>query len=101
MKILWSERALRDLDEIFEFYQLIGSFEVAQKVVGRLIDKADILVNYPEMGNVEVFENAQPFEYRFLIEGHHKLIYRVSAESSLMFIARVVDIRRSPKKKNP
>lgn len=29
MKIFWSEKALMDLDEIFDFYQQIASYEVA------------------------------------------------------------------------
>lgn len=75
MKIFWSEKALKDLEEIFDFYQLIASFDVAQKILNRLIDKAEILVSYPEMGTLEKFEKALPFEYRFIVEGNHKLIY--------------------------
>ncbi len=101
MKIFWSERALIDLDEIFDFYQHLASFEVAQKILNQLIEKADILASYPEMGTLEIFEKPQPFEYRFIVEGNHKLIYRVSEIDRLILIARVFDTRRSPKKKTP
>lgn len=101
MKIFWSEKALMDLDEIFDFYQQIASFEVAQKILTQLIDKADVLVSYPELGTIEIFEKPQAFEYRFIIESNHKLIYRVLEIEQLVFIARVFDTRRSPKKKDP
>lgn len=101
MKIFWSEKALMDLDEIFNFYQLIAGFEVAQKVLSKLIEKADILISYPEIGTIEVFEKPQPFEYRFIVEGNHKLIYRVLEIGQLIFIARVFDTRRNPKKRIP
>lgn len=90
-----------DLDEIFNFYQLIAGFEVAQKVLSKLIEKADILISYPEIGTIEVFEKPQPFEYRFIVEGNHKLIYRVLEVGQLIFIARVFDTRRNPKKRIP
>lgn len=32
MKILWSDRALKDLDQIFQFYLELASFEVAKKL---------------------------------------------------------------------
>jgi toxin ParE1/3/4 len=66
MKIFWSEKALMDLDEIFDFYQRIASFEVAQRILIQLIDKADVLVSYPEMGAIEILEKPQSFEYRFI-----------------------------------
>lgn len=90
-----------DLEEIFDFYQLIASFDVAQKILNQLIDKAEILVSYPEMGTLEIFEKAQPFEYRFIVEGNHKLIYRISAVDQVIYITSVFDTRRSPKKKEP
>lgn len=99
MKILWSEKALEDLEEILEFYLQQANQIVAQGIISKLVDKAEILMAYPELGNLEAFENPTPFEYRYLIEGNHKLIYRISQEQKIIFIARVFDTRRSPTKK--
>lgn len=101
MKIFWSEKALMDLDEIFDFYQRLASLEVAQNILIQLIEKADVLISYPEMGTLEIFNNPQPYEYRFIVEGNHKLIYRVSEIDKLIFISRVFDTRKSPKSKLP
>jgi toxin ParE1/3/4 len=101
MKISWTEKALLDLDEIFHFYQLSANSDVAQTILNKIIDKADILISYPEIGTIEIFEPPHQFEYRFVVEGNHKLIYRVSEKEQLIFIVRVFDTRRNPKKKDP
>jgi plasmid stabilization system protein ParE len=101
MKIIWSDRSLKDLDQIFNFYSKLASFGVAQKIVTQLVEKAQILIPYPEIGNLEKFNKPQPFEYRYLVEGNHKLIYRISLDENYILIARAFDSRRNPKKKKP
>ena len=81
MKILWSDRSLKDLDQIFQFYIELASLEVAQKVTGKLSNKAQILESYPELGAVERYDLVLPFEYRALIEGDYKIIYRLIPEA--------------------
>lgn len=100
MKILWSDRALKDLDQIFQFYLELASFEVAQKVTGKLATKVQILESYPELGAIETYELILPFEYRALIEGDYKIIYRQIPEAKCILISRVFDTRRDPRKKN-
>ncbi|HSF55314.1 MAG TPA: type II toxin-antitoxin system RelE/ParE family toxin, partial [Algoriphagus sp.] len=80
-----------DLDEIFDFYRRLASFEVTQNILNQLIEKADNLVSYPEMGTIEIFDKTQPYEYRFMVEGNHKLIFRVSEIDKLIFIDKVFD----------
>ncbi len=101
MKVLWSERALKDLDQIFQFYLELASFGVAQKVTGKLATKAQILESYPELGAVERYDLILPFEYRSLIEGDFKIIYRLIPETKFILISRVFDTRRDPRKKTP
>lgn len=101
MKIIWSNRSLKDLDQIFNFYSRLASIKVAQKIVTQLVEKAQILISYPEIGNYETFNKTQPYEYRYLVEGNHKLIYRVSLDEKYILIARAFDTRRNPKKKKP
>ncbi|EAZ81691.1 type II toxin-antitoxin system RelE/ParE family toxin [Algoriphagus machipongonensis] len=98
MKIVWSERSLKDLDFIFEFYVFSASINVAQKITGKLIEKVKILTSYPEIGVVENLDFDVPFEYRYIIEGNYKIIYRI-VEQKAILIARVFDTRMDPKKK--
>lgn len=99
MKIVWSERSLKDLDIIFEFYVFSASINVAQKITGKLIEKVKILTSYPEIGVVENLDFDVPFEYRYIIEGNYKIIYRI-VEQKAILIARVFDTRLDPKKED-
>jgi len=99
MKIQWSQTALKDLDQVLQFYLELASFEVAQKVAGKIVSKVKILESYPELGVVEEFGAILPFEYRSLIEGEFKIIYRIISKDNLILIARVFDTRRDPGKK--
>lgn len=99
MKILWSDRALKDLDQIFKFYLELASFEVAQKVTVKLATKAQILESYPELGAFERYDLILPFEYRSLIEEEYKIIYRLIPEAKCILISRVFGTRRDPRKK--
>lgn len=99
MKIVWTDRALKDLDSIFHFYAFSASDSIAQKVTARLVSKVKILISYPEIGAIEDWEFDVPFEYRSIIEGNYKIIYRIIEQKSIL-IARVFDTRMDPKKKS-
>lgn len=98
MKIFWSKRSLKDLHIIFEFYEFSASLSVAQRITGKLVEKVKIFTSYPEIGVVENWDIDVPFEYRSIIEGNYKIIYRV-VEQKTILIARVFDTRMDPKKK--
>ncbi|MBN7809667.1 type II toxin-antitoxin system RelE/ParE family toxin [Algoriphagus sp. H41] len=98
MKIVWSNRALVDLDDIFQFYSLIASTDVAQKLTGKILNRVRILTSYPEVGIAESWGIELPFEYRSLIEGNYKIIYRIIDQTTIL-VARVFDTRMDPKKK--
>ncbi len=99
MKIVWSDRALIDLDDIFQFYSLIASKQVAQKLASKIVNRVRVLISYPELGVVESWGIELPFEYRSLVEGNYKIIYRVVDQTTVL-IARVFDTRMDPKKKS-
>lgn len=99
MKIVWSDRALLDLDDIFQFYSLIASTDVAQKLTGKIVNRVRILTSYPEAGVAKSWGIELPFEYRSLVEGNYKIIYRVVDQTTVL-IARVFDTRMDPKKKS-
>lgn len=101
MTILWTHRSLLDLEEIVEFFSLIASNEIGFKVVGSIHQKVDILKSQPKLGKIETFGKTVFLEYRALIEGNYKVIYRIDEPNDTILIARVFDTRRDPKKKTP
>lgn len=101
MKIFWSERSLQDLNEIFEFYSELAGEVVAQNIVFSIVDKAEILSSDPKIGQIQFFEQPVLLNYRYLIIGNHKIIYRIEESQYLILISRVFDTRRDPKKLMP
>lgn len=101
MKIFWSERSLKDLNEIFEFYSELAGEVVAQNIVFSIVDKAEILSSDPKIGQIQLFEQPVLLNYRYLIIGNHKIIYRIEESQYLILISRVFDTRRDPEKLMP
>ena len=71
MKIFWSERSLKDLNEIFEFYSELAGEVVAQNIVFSIVDKAEILSSDPKTGQIQFFEQPVLLNYRYLIIRNH------------------------------
>jgi len=56
MKIIWTDRSLKDLDEIFRFYYEEAGFEVSQRIISTLVNKVEILTTkLLEFGSNSVF----------------------------------------------
>ena len=51
MVVIWTEPAIEDLHNIFSYIALESRF-YAQKVVDEIIEKAESIVPFPEMGRV-------------------------------------------------
>ena len=66
-----------------------------KKVADKIYQKATQLSSFPEIGKVENQLKAKG-EYRFLVEGDHKIIY--SYESDLVKILTIYDTRQDPSK---
>ncbi len=69
-------------------------FSKAQKVIDKIIDRVQQLENFPLSGQVQPTQTKQ--EYRFLVEGLHKIIYSYRAEK--IYINAVFDTRQDPNK---
>ncbi|MDR6159230.1 plasmid stabilization system protein ParE [Chryseobacterium sp. SLBN-27] len=50
-KIIWSEFSEKQIDDIFNYYELVsGSYSVALKIVTRILLAPDKLVDNPRIG---------------------------------------------------
>jgi len=52
-KIIWSEFAESQLDEIFEYYKKETSLRVAKKLLKSIINESNKLIKAPEIGQEE------------------------------------------------
>lgn len=90
-KLLWSERSFFDLEDA---YVLLSkkSIKAANNTIEQLLKKANQLIELPKSGPVEPKLKNRKEDYRYLVKGHHKIIYRNQGLS--VIIVRVFDTRK-------
>ena len=76
MKLVWTDFAIRNLKDIFDYYSTKASKQVAHKI------RRQILNN----------------NHRYLVSGNHKLIYRIVGDE--IIINDVFDTRQNLSKMN-
>lgn len=96
MKILWSDFALAELEEILYYYQVKASSTVALSLVRTIFKKTLILKTNPFVGVKESLLSDRPDEYRYLVYKNYKIIYRCN--DNLIVIIKVFDSRQNPAK---
>ena len=72
-EIVWTEEALRWLEDIFEYIAVDNPRAAAQTVNG-IYERAQALVNFPEMGH-RYWASSRPV--RILLYGHYRIAYMV------------------------
>jgi len=96
IKVFWTETALNNLEDIFEYYKYKASVRVARKLVKGLVKSTLKLQESPQIGRMEELLADRKFEYRFLVVGNYKIIYWI--EESYIKIATIFDCRQNPEK---
>jgi toxin ParE1/3/4 len=85
-----------DLQGIFEFYAQ-QSTQLAERIVERIVDRVDVLkLGFLEIGQLEPLLVDHPGKPRYLVEGNHKIIYRI-LNSTDVLILMVFDVRQDPR----
>ena len=67
-KILWTDFAINQLKDIFDYHLVKASSNVAQKLVRKIIDATIILENNPKSGRKEDLLSDRTQEFRFIIQ---------------------------------
>ncbi len=94
IRIEWSGRAERDLQQIFNYLNSVTSERIALKVIGRIYAKANILERHPKAGPCEISLEAKPEGFRYLVEGNYKIVYFI--EANTVVISFIFDCRQNP-----
>jgi plasmid stabilization system protein ParE len=98
IKVLWTETALNNLEDIFEYFKYKASIRVAKRLVKGLVKSTLEIQNSPQIGKIEELLTERQFEYRFLVVGNYKIIYWI--DNNYVKIATVFDCRQNPEKLN-
>lgn len=96
LKVLWTDTASGQLEDIFDYYKVKANLTVARKLVKGIVQKTASLSKRPRRGQREDLLADRAKEYRYLIEGNYKIIYWL--EETAIYIAAVFDTRQNPDK---
>ena len=96
LRVFWTDTALFQLKEIFEYYKNQAGLEVARKVTQKIVNRTIQLERLPKSGQIEELLKNRKFEYRYLVEGKYKIIYWI--EDNYSKIASVFDCQQNPRK---
>lgn len=89
-KIDYSPRALKDLDEIWDYIEFeLCNPSAAQNTVDGIMDKVDGIASFPESGAKLVFENGLDSGYRYVVFKNYLAFYRVRA-NNVVYVDRVI-----------
>lgn len=91
-EILYSPLALHDLDEIESYITNdLGNSNAAARIIGGILDRVDLLSQFPESGTPLSSICSVQNSYRFVISDGYLAFYRVS---DAVYIDRILHQRR-------
>lgn len=96
--IRWSTFATQQIAGIYDYFIKTSGKTVAVKVVKGIIEAAEVLRKAPALGQQETLLKDKGADYRYLIHGNYKLIYKHDILSGQVHILDVFDTRQNPKK---
>lgn len=96
MKITWTDFAISNLKDIYDYYLEKANRKVANKIRDNILKTTKQLTIQPESGQIEPHLKNFSKEYRYLVIGNYKIIYRIYENSIL--INDVFDTRQHPNK---
>ena len=83
------------LEEVLEFCEIQGVSRAKQEeIVESILAKTTLLVENPYLGVVEEYLEHLNLDHRRMIEGHCKIIYRIS--ENYIYVTEVFDTRKDP-----
>ncbi|MFY0686436.1 MAG: type II toxin-antitoxin system RelE/ParE family toxin [Cyclobacteriaceae bacterium] len=83
-KVIWSGRSLKDLGRAHDVLAE-NSIRAANETVETILDRITQLNEFPESGPLEPSLAHRKKEHRYLVCGHHKIIYRIENKIYLLF----------------
>ena len=92
MEIIWSKKAIRSLQRVYNFIAEQSPI-AADKIVAEIMEATDAIVPFPEKHQVEEILG---FPFRYALSGNYKIIFRI--HDNTIRIYKIFDTRQDPKK---
>ncbi len=96
MKIVVTGPASDDINGIYEYYLQKVNLKIAKQEKDKIIKRFKILKNFPLSGQVEGNEKFNNSEFRYLVQGNFKIVYKV--EEDTIIILAVFHTSQNPDK---
>jgi toxin ParE1/3/4 len=96
VEVFWTKFALSSLSDIYTYYKNNLSITIADKLLDNIISASAQLETFPNSGTKEDLLDDFNDEYRYIVRGNYKMIYKVS--DGKIFITDVFDSRQDPSK---
>lgn len=96
MKIIYTQKALLDLDAIFGYISdFIGMRETAAEVITHIRDGISELKMFPKRHKVWQSEPWKSHGLRFFSVGNYTIFYRIDETVDTIFVERIIYSRRN------
>ncbi len=96
MRVELTEPAWESLDQAIAFLHLHWSERVIDRIVSRLWENIELLLEFPFGGQVETDLAYMGKGHRRIVVGHFKVIYYVDGE--VVYVTDIFDSRQDPGK---
>ena len=96
MNIIWTHEALEETKSIYQYYKLKASIIIAKNIKSKIFSSVKNLSKQGRKGQIEELLLHKKDEYRYLVAGNYKVIYKVTEKE--IYIMKVFDCRQNPEK---
>lgn len=96
MKLFYTEQAIASLRACLDFLPPEVSPEKRLEIRDKILDKADMLLSNPHLGQKEEYLEHLGQSHRRVIESHYKIIYLIDGE--IIYITDIFDTRQDTDK---
>lgn len=94
MELKITDYAMMRLVESVELTLGSASMEKREEVIDHVLEETRRLIQWPRAGQVEIWLAGRDHEYRRLVVGNFKIIYRIEAD--VIHVTDIFDARQDP-----
>ena len=94
MKINYSTQAHADMREICDYIEFtLYNPSASHRIAEQIIKSSHALIQQPMLGVSLNAKTGRETDYRCLVSGNYGIIYRADADSDIVIIIRILDLR--------
>ncbi|NGF57943.1 type II toxin-antitoxin system RelE/ParE family toxin [Parapedobacter sp. SGR-10] len=96
--IYWTDFAKKELKNIFDYHKEKVSLKIAKQIAKQVVEKANCLSSFPEIGPIEQLLKERPQNFRHIVSTNYKIVYWINNDKNRVEIVDIFDTRQNPEK---